>query len=136
MKMIVFWDVTPNSLVEGTYYIHLQGYRMFLVGYITMVGAIGLMEVVFPKFSERTVDDKGPQAGQLVSKLRSSSETSVNCYQITGGHITEDNEVRSLSLLIKLKSLRLTIKHYAMKSYGGVGVYIHAFMTSALVGDE
>jgi hypothetical protein len=27
-------------------------------------------------------------------------------------------------------------KHYAMKKYGGVGVYIHIFLTSALVGGE
>jgi hypothetical protein len=28
------------------------------------------------------------------------------------------------------------IKHYAMKAYGGVDVYIHIFLTSALVGGE
>jgi hypothetical protein len=26
--------------------------------------------------------------------------------------------------------------HYAMKAYGGVDVYIHNFLTSALAGDE
>jgi hypothetical protein len=33
-------------------------------------------------------------------------------------------------------SLCLTIKHYAMKAYGGVDVYIHIFLISALVGGE
>jgi hypothetical protein len=28
------------------------------------------------------------------------------------------------------------IKHYAMKTHGGVDVYIHVFLTSALVGDK
>jgi hypothetical protein len=28
------------------------------------------------------------------------------------------------------------MKHYAMKAYGGVGVYIHIFLTSTLAGDE
>jgi hypothetical protein len=32
-------------------------------------------------------------------------------------------------------SLYLT-KHYAMKTYGGVDVQIHVFLTSALVGGE
>jgi hypothetical protein len=30
----------------------------------------------------------------------------------------------------------LVIKHYAIKSYGGVDVQIHIFLTSALVGGE
>jgi hypothetical protein len=30
----------------------------------------------------------------------------------------------------------LLIKHYTMKTYGGVDVYIHVFLTSALVGGE
>jgi hypothetical protein len=30
----------------------------------------------------------------------------------------------------------LLIKHYAMKAYGGVDVWIHIFLTSALVGGE
>jgi hypothetical protein len=28
------------------------------------------------------------------------------------------------------------IKHYAMKAYGGVDIYIHIFLTSALAGGE
>jgi hypothetical protein len=28
------------------------------------------------------------------------------------------------------------IKHYAMKAYGGMAVYIHIFLTSALAGNE
>jgi hypothetical protein len=33
-------------------------------------------------------------------------------------------------------SLYLTIKHYTMKAYEGVDVYIHIFLTSALTGGE
>jgi hypothetical protein len=33
-------------------------------------------------------------------------------------------------------SLCSTIKHYTMKAYGGVGVQIHIFLTSVLVGGE
>jgi hypothetical protein len=32
--------------------------------------------------------------------------------------------------------LYLIIKHYAMKAYGGVDVYVHIFLNSALAGDE
>jgi hypothetical protein len=31
---------------------------------------------------------------------------------------------------------RKVVKHYAMKAYGGVDVYIHIFLTSALAGGE
>jgi hypothetical protein len=30
----------------------------------------------------------------------------------------------------------LVIKHYAMKAYGGVDVYIYVFLTETLFGDE
>jgi hypothetical protein len=40
------------------------------------------------------------------------------------------------SVKIKKLALCLTIKHYAMKAYGGVDVEIHIFLTSALVGGE
>jgi hypothetical protein len=37
----------------------------------------------------------------------------------------------------KVKKVKLLlIKHYAMKVHGGVDVYIHIFLTSALVGGE
>jgi hypothetical protein len=31
---------------------------------------------------------------------------------------------------------KVKIKHYAVKTYGGVDVYTHVFLTSALVGGE
>jgi hypothetical protein len=39
---------------------------------------------------------------------------------------------------IKYKAVPVlqVIKHYAMKAYGGVDLYIHIFLTSALVGGE
>jgi hypothetical protein len=37
---------------------------------------------------------------------------------------------------ITLKSLCLTVKHRALKTYGGVDVYIHVFLTWPLVGGE
>jgi hypothetical protein len=61
MKMIVFWDVTPNSLVEGTYYIHLQGYRMFLVGYITSHGSRAVACFLFARSEAVTVGSNPTQ---------------------------------------------------------------------------
>jgi hypothetical protein len=39
-------------------------------------------------------------------------------------------------IYIKGKVVTVLIKHYAVKKYGGVDVYIHVFLTSALVGGE
>jgi hypothetical protein len=36
----------------------------------------------------------------------------------------------------KVKLSVCLTKHYAIKAYGGLGVYIHVFLTSALVGRE
>jgi hypothetical protein len=42
----------------------------------------------------------------------------------------------SYILTDKVKLTLCLTKHYAMKTYGGVDVYIHVFLTLAQVGDE
>jgi hypothetical protein len=54
--------------------------------------------------------------------------------EIMDGTSESLNISNSENIDIKLK-LSL-IKHYAMKTYGGVDVYIHVILTSALLGGE
>jgi hypothetical protein len=35
-----------------------------------------------------------------------------------------------------LGNVKFSVKHYAMKTYGGAGIYIHVFLTSALDGGK
>jgi hypothetical protein len=42
---------------------------------------------------------------------------------------------RTQRAMLRVKLSLCLTKHYATKTYGGVDVYIHVFLTSALVGD-
>jgi hypothetical protein len=47
------------------------------------------------------------------------------------------NITRTRYLFVCPRQLPMCLtKHYTMKTYGGVDVYIHVFLTSVLVGDE
>jgi hypothetical protein len=54
-------------------------------------------------------------------------------------HLNLDVPTFLLPSQLKVKKVKLSlclIKHYAMKAYGGVDVWIHIFLTSALAGGE
>jgi hypothetical protein len=62
-------------------------------------------------------------------------------FQIICSHMAVKSVLRAVRPLSpgRIKKVKLSlslIKHYAMKAYGGVDVYIHIFLTSALAGGE
>jgi hypothetical protein len=85
MKSIIFWDMTPRSLLSfnrrfgGTYRLHLQGRRNRFSRTSKQAGGKHLAEII---------------SATLKMEAKFSSETSVATQQTTPRHIPEDDTLR------------------------------------------
>jgi hypothetical protein len=124
---------TGNGHVRRVFHLHIS----------SLPFVVSILDMILPPFVFRVGINDCPQCSASHWNLCSiycAANTNKNCCK---GEPRENEDVWTINgkILVVRKKGKVVpvlnlIKHYAMKAYGGVDVYIHIFLTSAVVGGE